>query len=193
MGFATVAALPAVAAAQTAVPTEWFKACTTQGDNKICNTQITLIAPTRQVLTAVNLIQIEGKVKQSILQTVVPIGRVIPAGVQLQVDTNPPKKLEYSVCFPDRCIAEAPLTDDLVAAMKKGNQMTVTSINFQRTPNPVKVTLSGFTQAFDGPPQDQSALAQKQKQLDEALKKQAEERREKFEKAQDDAKAAAGK
>ncbi|WP_432757245.1 invasion associated locus B family protein [Consotaella aegiceratis] len=192
LGAATLAASAGGASAQSAVPTEWFKACTTQGDNKICNTQFTLIADTRQLLTAVNLIRVEGAKPASILQIVVPTGRVIPAGVQMQVDTSAPKALNYSVCFPDRCIAEAPLTDEIVGAMKRGGQMTITSINFQRQPNPIKITLSGFTQAYDGPAQDQSALAERQKELNDALQKQAEERREKFEQAQDAAKSGGG-
>ncbi|TFF27871.1 invasion associated locus B family protein [Jiella endophytica] len=170
------------------MPTEWFKVCTKQGENDICNTQYSLVADTRQLITAVNLINVKGKVNQQVIQAVVPTGRVIPAGVQVKVDSNQPLTLNYSVCFPNRCIAEAELSDALVASMKKGNQMVVTSINFQRQANPIPVTLKGFTDAYDGPPKDQSALAQRQKELNDALQKQAEERRKKFEDAQNAAK-----
>nr|WP_306228866.1 invasion associated locus B family protein [Aurantimonas sp. CSK15Z-1] len=177
-------------ASAQSVPTEWFKVCSPQGENEICNTQYTVIADTRQVVTAINLIEVKGKVNQKVLQAVVPTGRVIPAGVQMQIDTNAPATLNYSVCFPDRCIAEAPLSDALVASMKKGNGMTITSLNFQRQPNPVKVTLSGFTAAYDGPPKTQSELAKRQQQLKDALDKQAEARKQEFDQAQDAAKSA---
>jgi len=72
--------------------------------------------------------------------------------------------------------------------MKRGKQMTVTSINFQRQANPIPISLSGFTQAFDGAPKAEPELAQRQKELNEALKKQADERRKKFEDAQKAAK-----
>ncbi|WP_255699755.1 invasion associated locus B family protein [Jiella avicenniae] len=170
------------------LPTEWFKVCTKQGDNDICNTQYSLIAETRQLITAVNLIEVKGKVNQKVMQAVVPTGRVIPPGVQIKVDGNQPQALNYSVCFPNRCIAEAELTDAMIASMKKGSQMVVTSINFQRQANPIPVTLKGFTDAFDGPPKDESALAQRQKELNDALQKQAEERRKRFEDAQNAAK-----
>lgn len=192
LGLAGIAASAGTAGAQ-GVPTEWFKVCSPQGDNNICNTQFTLIADTRQLITAVNLIEVKGKVNQKVLQVVVPTGRVIPAGVQMQVDQNSPVSLNYSVCFPDRCIAEAPLTDAIIGAMKKGNQLTVTSINFQRQPNPIKITLTGFTGAFDGPPKAQPELAKRQQELNDALQKKADARREKFEAAQDKAKAAASK
>jgi len=173
------------AQAQTqAVPTEWFKVCAPQGDNNICNTQYTLIADTRQLITAVNLIDVSGTVNQRILQAVVPIGRVIPAGVQIQVDENAAQTLNYSVCFPDRCIAEIELSDAMIASMKAGSGLRVTSVNFQRQPNPVNVTLAGFTAAFDGPAQEASELQARQEQLNQALQGQAEARRQRFEDAQ---------
>ena len=194
VGAATLLAGAPLANAQDAdantqvLPAEWFKVCTKQGDNEICNTQYSLIAETRQLITAVNLINVTGKVNQKVIQAVVPTGRVIPPGVQVKVDGNQPLSLNYSVCFPNRCIAEAELTDALVNSMKRGSQMVVTSINFQRQANPIPVTLKGFTDAYDGPPKDESALAQRQKELNEALQKQAEERRKRFEDAQNAAK-----
>ena len=184
-------AAPAAGQRPQAVPAEWFKVCSTQGENEICNTQYTLIADTRQLITAVNLINVTGKVNQKVLQAVVPTGRVIPAGVQIKVDDKAPQTLNYSVCFQDRCIAEAELTDAMVASMKAGKQMNVTSINFQRQANPVPITLSGFTDAYDGAPKAQPELAQRQQELNEALQKQAEERRKKFEEAQNAAKSGA--
>lgn len=175
--------------APSASGTQWFKVCSKQGENEICNTQFTLIADTRQLITAINLIDVKGKVNQKVLQAVVPTGRVIPAGVQLQIDQNKAQTMGYSVCFPDRCIAEAQLTDAIVAAMKKGSGLTVTSVNFQRQANPIKITLAGFSKAYDGPPVAQPELAQRQQELNEALKKQAEARRKKFEDAQAQAKS----
>ncbi|WP_425523497.1 invasion associated locus B family protein [Jiella flava] len=190
VGTATLLAGAPAANAQDAevMPTEWYKVCSKQGDNEICNTQYSLIANTRQLITAVNLIDVKGKVNQKVLQAVVPTGRVIPAGVQLKIDNDQPLTMNYTVCFPNRCIAEAELTDALIASMKKGKQMVVTSVNFQRQPNPIPITLKGFTGAYDGPPADESELAKRQQQLNEALQKQAEARRKKFEDAQKAAK-----
>ncbi|WP_246332892.1 invasion associated locus B family protein [Aureimonas mangrovi] len=188
-GFLALAAigLPAGGAQAQQLPAEWFKVCAPQGDNTICNTQYTLIADTRQLITAVNLIDVSGSVNQRILQAVVPTGRVIPAGVQMQIDQNAAQTLNYSVCFPDRCIAEVELSDQLVESMKRGGTMRVTSTNFQRQPNPIEITLSGFTQAFDGPAREQPELEARQQQLNEALQNQAEARRQRFQDAQNEA------
>lgn len=188
-GSASAQAAPAAPAAGKPVETQWFKVCTKQGENDICNTQFTLVADTRQLVTAINLIDVKGKVTQRVLQAVVPTGRVIPAGVQLQIDKAAPQTMGYSVCFPDRCIAEAQLNDTVIAALKKGTTLTVTSVNFQRQQNPIKITLSGFSKAYDGAPVAQPELAQRQQELNDALKKQADARRKKFEDAQAAAKS----
>ena len=190
-GSASAQAAPAAAPDGKPVETQWFKVCTKQGENDICNTQFTLVADTRQLVTAINLIDVKGKVTQRVLQAVVPTGRVIPAGVQLQIDKAAPQTMGYSVCFPDRCIAEAQLNDTVIAALKKGTTLTVTSVNFQRQQNPIKITLSGFSKAYDGAPVAQPELAQRQQELNDALKKQADARRKKFEDAQAAAKSGA--
>lgn len=157
------------------VPQGWFKVCSKQEDNDICNVQFIRAANTGQLLTAVNLIQITGKVNRAIFQIAVPTGRVIPAGIGMQIDGGTAQKINYAICLPDRCIAEAPLTDALVASLKKGGELTLTSINFQNQPNPIQVSLSGFTAAFDGEPLKQSEVESRQQQLQQAIEKRRED------------------
>nr|WP_246717513.1 invasion associated locus B family protein [Oricola nitratireducens] len=179
---ASVAAAGAVSSAsaqqqnaQQQVPQGWFKVCSKQEDNDICNVQFIRAANTGQLLTAVNLIQITGKVNRAIFQIAVPTGRVIPAGIGMQIDGGQTQKINYAICLPDRCIAEAPLTDALVASLKKGGELTLTSINFQNQPNPIQVSLSGFTAAFDGEPLKQSEVESRQQQLQQAIEKRRED------------------
>jgi hypothetical protein len=91
--------------------------------------------------------------------------------------------------MPDLCIAEMPLTDGLIANLKKGHEVVFTSVNFQRMPNPIKMSLDGFTGVFDGPAMEQSKLAETQKRLQEEMQKKAEAARKKLEDAQNAAKA----
>ena len=53
-----------------------------------------------------------------------------------------------------------------------------------RTPNPLKISLEGFTQAYDGDPIAQSELQERQRLLQEEMTKKAEEARKKLEDAQ---------
>jgi invasion protein IalB len=186
---AMFAAVPASMAQQAGqAPQGWFKVCTKQEDNDICNVQNIRTANTGQLLTAVNLIQITGKVNRSIFQIAVPTGRVIPAGIGLQIDNGQARKIEYAICLPDRCIAEAPLNDELVASLKRGGEMKLTSINFQNQPNPIAISLEGFTAAFDGEPLKQSEVESRQQQLQEAIEKRREDFQKKLKEEQDKAK-----
>lgn len=179
------------ASAQQATPQEgWFKVCTKQADNDICNVQNIRTANTGQLLTAVNLIQITGKTNRALFQIAVPTGRIIPAGVGVQIDGGAANKVNYSICLPDRCVAEAPLTDELVSSLKRGGELTITTVNFQNQPNPIKMTLSGFTAAFDGEPLKQSELEDRQQELQAEIEKRKEEFQEKLKAEQEKAKQA---
>jgi invasion protein IalB len=183
----------APAAAQQAAgqpPQGWFKVCAKQEDNDICNTQNVVTADSGQLLTAISLIDVKGKINRKIFQISVPSGRLIPPGVGLQIDKNKPTKVEYGICFPDRCIAEAQLSSEMVAALKKGGELTITSINFQNKPNPLKISLSGFGAALDGPGMQQGELDDRNKKLEEAMAKKKADRDQKIKEEQDKAKAA---
>jgi invasion protein IalB len=191
--FAVSALAIAPAAAQQAAgqpPQGWFKVCAKQEDNDICNTQNVVTADSGQLLTAISLIDVKGKINRKIFQISVPSGRLIPPGVGLQIDKNKPTKVEYGICFPDRCIAEAQLSSEMVAALKKGSELTITSINFQNKPNPLKISLSGFGAALDGPGMQQGELDDRNKKLEEAMAKKKADRDQKIKEEQDKAKAA---
>jgi hypothetical protein len=55
-------------------------------------------------------------------------------------------------------------------------------------PNPIKMSLDGFTGVFEGPAMEQSKLAERQKLLQEEMQKKADEARKKLEDAQKAAK-----
>ncbi|AHK44341.1 putative invasion-associated protein [Ensifer adhaerens OV14] len=185
------AGVPGVASAQQAggkPPQGWFKVCTKQEDNDVCIVQNLLTANNGQLVTAVGLITVTGKVNRKVLQISVPSARLIPTGVQMQIDGEKPVKLDYAICMPDKCVAEAPLSDQLIASLKKGNEVVFTSVNFQRAPNPIKMGLEGFTGIFDGEPIEQSQLEERQRLLQEEMQKKAEDARKKLEDAQKAAK-----
>ncbi|MDO9415444.1 invasion associated locus B family protein [Pararhizobium sp.] len=181
--------VPATASAQQAAaggtpPQGWFKVCTKQEDNDVCIVQNLLAANNGQLLTAVGLITVTGKVNRKILQVSVPSQRLIPIGVQMQIDGGKATKLDYAICMPDKCVAEVPLTDGVIANLKKGTEVVFTSVNFQRAPNPIKMSLQGFTGVFDGEPIEQSKLQERQRLLQEEMQKKAEDARKKLEDAQ---------
>ncbi len=190
IGVSGLSVTTASAQQANAAPQGWFKVCAKQEDNDICNVQNIVTADSGQLLTAVSLIEVKGKVTKKVLQVSVPTGRLIPAGIGMQIGQNKPTKIEYAICFPDRCIAEAALSNELIAALKKGADLTLTSVNFQNKPNPLKISLNGFGTAYDGPGMKQSDLEEQNKKLQEEMSKRKDEFEKKLKAEQDKAKAA---
>jgi invasion protein IalB len=178
----------ALAQQQQEPPQGWFKACTKQEDVDVCNVQFLLRADNGQMLTSINLIEVKGKINRRVLQIAVPTGRLIPPGVGLQIDGGSTQKIDYAICVPDRCVAEAQLTDQIVASFKRGQELTLTSVYFQNQPNPMKVTLRGFTGAYDGEPLQQSDLDERQKKLEEFVSRNNQEFADRLKQAQEQAK-----
>ena len=174
-------------AAQQRAP-QWAKICSKIGETDVCNVQYNIVTNTNQLVTGVNLLQSKGKTNRRIFQVAVPSGRYIPEGIKVQIDGGKVNTLPYSLCMPDRCLAEIQLSEGLVKALKGGGELTLTSTNFRAQKNPVKVTLSGFTAAFDGPPLKRSEVDDRNKKLEEELKKKAQATADKLKAAQDAAK-----
>ncbi len=189
-GLLALGLAPAAAQQQQQQPQGWFKVCSKQQDIDVCNVQNILTAQTGQLVTGISLIELKGKVNRKVFQVSVPSGRMVPPGIGMQIDGGKAQKLDYVLCFPDRCIAEAQLSDQLVGSFKKGTIVTFTSVNFQNQQNPVKVSLEGFTGAFDGPPLQQSDIEDRQKKLQDFVAKNNEDFAKKLKEEQDKAKAA---
>lgn len=190
-GFVAASAVPSLAQQQPNQPPRgWFKACSKQEDIDICNVQNIVVADSGQLITGVSLIEVKGKVNRKVFQVTVPTGRMMMPGIGMQVDGGKAQKVDYAVCFPDRCVAEVPMTDALVASFKKGTELTLTSVNFQNQPNPIKVSLQGFTDAFDGAPLQQADIEDRQKKLQDFVSKNNEDFAKKLKEEQEKAKAA---
>ncbi len=189
VGLLAIGLSPASAQQPPQIPQGWFKACSKQEAVDICNVQNIVMADTGQMITGVSLIELKGKINRKVFQVSVPSGRLVPPGIGLQIDGSKAQKLDYVICFPDRCVAEVPLNDQLIANLKKGQELTLTSVNFQNQPNPIKVSLKGFTGAFDGEPLQQSDIEDRQKKLQDFVSKNNQDFAKKLKEEQDKAKA----
>jgi len=167
----------------------WQKRCSKVGENDICNVQYTIVNNTGRLLTGVNLMQVKGAQNRRIFQVAVPSARYIPAGVKVKIDGGKENTLPYSLCLPDRCMAEVQLSEGLVKALKAGGTMTLTSTNVRTQKNPISVSLKGFTAVFDGTAMQPNEVQSQQRKLQEELQRKAKETADKLKAAQDAAKA----
>ena len=78
-------------------------------------------------------------------------------------------------------MSDYPVTDDMIAKMKKGKQITVQAINLQSNPISLPLPLADFSKAYDGPPTDPKVFEEQQRKLQSELQKKAEAARKKLE------------
>ncbi len=175
------------ASAQQVPAQKWFKICAKQADNDVCNVQYRVVAGTGQIITSVNLFTVTGKINRRIFQVTVPTNRLIPAGVAVKIDAKKENRIPYSNCFRDRCTAEVKMDDNLIKLLKSGGEMLLTSINYQNKPSPIKISLNGFTAAFDGPSMKKSDVDDRNQELQKQLEEKARKAREELEKIQNKA------
>jgi hypothetical protein len=88
------------------------------------------------------------------------------------------------ICFQNGCMSDYEVTPELLASMKKGQNLVVQAINSNGAPLTLPLPLAEFAKAYDGPPTDPKVFEETQKKLQEELQKRAEEQRKKLEEAQ---------
>ena len=127
----------------------------------------------------VQLFEPEGEAK--VLRVTVPLGMQLQHGTRMMIDQDQPVQEPYKICFPVGCMADYPVTGDMIAKMKKGQTITLQAINMQGTPISLPLPLADFAKAYDGPPTDPKVVEEQQRKLQEELQKRAEDARKKLE------------
>jgi invasion protein IalB len=201
-----LAAVPAVAAAQdqpeaeaapapeAAAPSPppspalpWIKVCGTDPSTKkeSCVMTQEIRAESGQPIASVTLQQTPDP-KKFVLGLALPLGIVIPPGIVVNVDTEKKATAQFVICIPGQqknpaaCIAQAPVTDEFVASLRKGKTMQLVLVMGQGKTVPVDVTLSGFAKAYDGPGLAKAAAENAQKELAKGLQERANQARKKL-------------
>lgn len=156
----------------------WVKLCNKdEGTNKeICVVSQELRSSDNgQLVASLSIRLVEGE--KNILIAAVPTGVILPPGLRVNVDDNPPASAQYTICFPNACVARMELKDEFIALMKKGKNIGIAVIDGSQQTIGYPMTLIGFTSAFDGPPTDQEAYAETQRNLVNAIQQRAAQER----------------
>ncbi len=189
---------PAPAAPQAAADqpqlmySPWMKICGKGPDTN--NQQVCVITKDGRLengmpVAIVQLFEPEGGAK--VLRVTVPLGMQLAHGTRMIIDQGQPAQEPYKICFPVGCMADYPVTDDMIGRLKKGQMLTVQAINMQGTPISLPLPLNDFAKAYDGPATDPKVFEEQQRKLQEELQKKAEEARKKLEAQQPQAAAPA--
>jgi invasion protein IalB len=171
----------------------WTKFCLKGQDanaKQVCFTGKDGRIESGQPVIAAVIIEPEGEPKK-ILRVTLPLGMQLVHGTRVIVDSNTPAQSPYVICFANGCMSDYEVTPELIANMKKGQNLLVQAINSNGAPLTLPLPLAEFAKAYDGPPTDPKVFEENQKKLQEELQKRAEEQRKKLEATQPGAAAPA--
>jgi invasion protein IalB len=161
----------------------WTKFCLKGQDasaKQVCFTGKDGRIESGQPVVAAVVIEPEGETKK-ILRVTLPLGMLLVHGTRVIIDSNPPAQSPYVICFQNGCMSDYEVTPELLANMKKGQNLVVQAISSNNQPITLPLPLSDFAKAYDGPPTDPKVFEETQKKLQEELQKRAEEARKKLE------------
>jgi invasion protein IalB len=164
----------------------WTKFCLKGQDanaKQVCFTGKDGRIESGQPVIAAVIIEPEGEPKK-ILRVTLPLGMQLVHGTRVIIDSNAPAQSPYVICFANGCMSDYEVTPELLANMKKGQNLVVQAINSNGAPLTLPLPLAEFAKAYDGPPTDPKVFEETQKKLQEELQKRAEEARKKLEATQ---------
>ncbi|MET0970851.1 MAG: invasion associated locus B family protein [Tardiphaga sp.] len=164
----------------------WTKFCLKGQDanaKQVCFTGKDGRIESGQPVIAAVIIEPEGEPKK-ILRVTLPLGMQLVHGTRVIVDANAPAQSPYVICFANGCMSDYEVTPELLANMKKGQNLIVQAINSNGAPLTLPLPLGEFAKAYDGPPTDPKVFEETQKKLQEELQKRAAEAREKLQATQ---------
>jgi invasion protein IalB len=161
----------------------WTKFCLKGQDanaKQVCFTGKDGRIESGQPVIAAVIIEPEGEPKK-ILRVTLPLGMQLVHGTRVIIDNNPPAQSPYVICFANGCMSDYEVTPEMLANLKKGQNLVVQAINSNGAPLTLPLPLAEFAKAYDGPPTDPKQFEETQKKLQEELQKRAEEARKKLE------------
>jgi invasion protein IalB len=165
----------------------WTKFCLKgqeAGAKQVCFTGKDGRIESGQPVIAAVIIEPEGEPKK-ILRVTLPLGMQLVHGTRIIIDNNQPQQAPYVICFQNGCMSDYEATPEVMAALKKGQNLVVQAINSNGAPLTLPLPLAGeFAKAYDGPPTDPKVFEENQKKLQEELQKRAEDARKKLEQSQ---------
>jgi invasion protein IalB len=119
--------------------------------------------------------------QQKIVRFLLPLGLLLQTGIRFAVDQGQPTEGRYAVCLPNGCFAEAAVSADFIAQMKKGEKLNVSVQNPAAKVVTFAVPAAGFGKAFDGPAVDPKVVEEQQKKLQAELQKRSDDLRKRLE------------
>lgn len=137
--------------AATPGPAPWDAFCTGEGRREALDCEIrqrVVVSGTGQLLTGVTIKVPTDASTQSAIMVQTPYGLFLPAGLKFAVDGTEVLSLPLRTCDGNGCYASSSVSGDLLAALQRGETLTVTFQDVQQNDIAVPVSLLGFSAAL---------------------------------------------
>jgi invasion protein IalB len=110
--------------------------------------QTAILSKTGQLVVLVN-VRIPVDTKSPVALVQLPLGLNLPAGAKLQVDEGKIIDLPIQTCENRGCYASIPIASDLLAALRSGKQLKVSSQNLGKENIAIPMPLADFAATYD--------------------------------------------
>jgi invasion protein IalB len=110
--------------------------------------QTVVLKQSGQVLANVTF-RVPSDTKKPEIIVQLPLGVFLPAGATFQVDENAAQRLNFRACDRNGCFANAPVSAEVMATLKKGKQLKVGFQTLAEKPVTVPLSLDGFGESYD--------------------------------------------
>jgi invasion protein IalB len=145
------AATPQADAAPAPAPPGWSARCSSasRGAPLECLIEQTaVLTKTGQLIVLID-IRVPSDTHVPIAVVQLPLGLNLPAGAKLQVDDGKTTDVQIQTCEQRGCYANAPISPEMLAAMKTGKQLKVTFQNLAKEVIAIPMPLTDFAAAYD--------------------------------------------
>ena len=128
----------------------WAVNCKSEARDKALEcrmSQTVVLKQSGQVLTNVTF-RLPSDTKKPEVIVQLPLGIFLPAGASFQVDENATQRLTVRACDRNGCYANAAISPDVMATLKKGKQFKVSFQTLAEKPVTVPLSLDGFVESY---------------------------------------------
>jgi len=142
--------VPVLGANKAAAAPSWLSTC--QGPGRAAELecqmeQRAVISGSGQLIGSIT-IRVPSQTRKPVLMIRGPLGLSLADGVTIDVDGATPQALPLQTCDAGGCYAGAPITDELLNAMFKGQKLNVTFQNLSKEPIKLPMSLAGFSATY---------------------------------------------
>ena len=166
----------------TGTTTGWVKICQKidgSSDKEGCVTSEEIRADNGAFLTSLAIQEVSGEARRQLI-VAVPLGMALQAGMLIRVDQERAVPAKFGTCLQNGCFSGIDVGNDLLAQMKKGQNLFITIRNAQGLALDLTAPLANFGKVHEGPATDLKIVEEQQRQLEKELEKKALEARQKL-------------